>query len=137
MANQLDIANRVRFTGPLPHREVIRWHNVADALISTFDISNVGNQLLEAQRLGKPYISVDTGDTYKILADNVNGLLVKDPDDHSAIAAAMTRLIDEPDLCKRLGRGAIEVGKKHVFTWKERADKEIAEVEKRLGLNYD
>ena len=137
LVQKLNLTGRIEFTGAIPHREVIQWHTAADVLISTFDVSNVGNQLLEAQRLGKPYISVDTGDTCRILADDVNGLLMKDPDDHSAIAGAMTRMIDEPDLRKRLGRGAVEVGKNQVFTWEQRADKEVAEVEMRLDLNYD
>ncbi len=134
LANQLGIANRVRFTGPLPHREVIRWHNAADALISTFDVSNVGNQMLEAQRLGKPYVSVNTGDTAQILKHEVNGLLVEDPDDHTGIANAILRMIDDSELRKQLARGAKTVGKTEVLNWEQRSDMEIATVEERFHL---
>lgn len=131
MARDLGVSDRVLFTGTLPHGAVIQWHTAADVLMSTFDVSNVGNQLLEAQWLGKPYVSINTGGTADILVDGENGLLVSDPDDIAGLAAAMTRLIDDPELRVRCGRGALEVGRREVCSWQERMDREVAEVEKR------
>lgn len=134
LAESLDLGRRVRFTGALPHTSVIQWHQAADVLISTFDVSNVGNQLLEAQRLGKPYVSIDTGDTADILIDGKNGLLVANPDDTAALAEAMSRLIRDPVLREQFGRGALAVAEEQVCSWEERMDREVALVEERLGL---
>jgi len=137
LAESLGLGQRVRFTGALPHRSVIQWHQAADILISTFDVSNVGNQLLEAQPLGKPYVSVDTGDTADILIDGRNGLLVADMDDAGSLAEAMSRLIRDPALREQFGRGALEVADEQVCSWEERMEREVALVEERLGFLND
>lgn len=133
LARDLGVADKVHFTGPLPHRDVLKWHSAADVLISTFDVSNVGNQLLEAQVLGKPYITVNTGDTAHVLTHEYNGLLIQTPDDYLAIADAISRLIDDNSLRGCLANGAKEFGLQHIKTWTQRMEMEIATVEERLG----
>jgi len=134
LAQSLGVSDRIKFTGPLSHDEVIKWHMAADVLLSTYDVSNIGNQLLEAQILGKAYITVDTGDTSTLLKHKFNGLLIKNPDDYSAIAKAITLLIDKPNLRKQLSLGAIATGKKQVLSWQARMDKEINVVKACLAL---
>lgn len=134
LASDLGVSNRVRFEGPLPHTSVIEWHSAADVLISTFDVSNVGNQILEAQVLGKPYITVNTGDTSQIIKHEQNGILVEDADDIDGIAKAMIRLIDNPKLCNDMADSALAFGKENIQTWEQRMEKEISIVESRLGV---
>jgi glycosyltransferase involved in cell wall biosynthesis len=103
-------------------------------LISTFDVSNVGNQILEAQVLGKPYITVNTGDTSQIIKHEQNGILVENADDIDGIAKAMIRLIDNPKLCNDMADSALAFGKENIQTWEQRMEKEISIVESRLGI---
>ncbi len=137
LAHKLGVEDRIDFLGIMEHRHVLDWQRAADSLIGTSDFTNAANQMIEAQKLGVPYIAVDTGDTSRLLEHEVNGLLVKEPDDYQGIADAMTRLIDAPELRRKLAEGALEVGRKKILTWPERMNKEVAELEKRLGLNYD
>lgn len=129
----LGIAERVLFTGSLAHDSVIRWHKAADVLVSTYDVSNVGNQMLEAQVLGKPYLTVNTGDTAKVIQHGVNGLLVEDPDDHVKLADSMLQLIDNNQLRAKLSEGALEYSHKNILSWERRLEMEIKEVEQKIN----
>jgi glycosyltransferase involved in cell wall biosynthesis len=129
MVADLGIAERVLFTGSLAHDSVIRWHKTADVLISTYDVSNIGNQMLEAQVLGKPYLTVNTGDTGKVIQHGLNGLLVEDPDDHVKLADSMVQLIDDNQLRTRLSEGALDYSRKNILSWKKRLEVEIKDVE--------
>ncbi len=63
--------------------------------------------LLGAMSTGLPTIATTAGGTPEAIVDGENGLLVP-PDDAPALAEAMARLMQEPDLASRLGRQAAE-----------------------------
>jgi len=64
----------------------------------------LGVVTLEAMSKGKPVVATATGGIVDIVVDGETGLLVP-PGDVPALAAAMQRLIDHPDLRMRLGAG--------------------------------
>jgi glycosyltransferase involved in cell wall biosynthesis len=61
------------------------------------------NALIEAAIRGRPSIGTDAGGTPEVIGEE-GGLLVSH--DPGEIAATMTRLIDDPELRRRLGEGA-------------------------------
>lgn len=95
-------------TGAWPHRlaiEALRrsLFTVAPSLWP----EPFGIVALEAAAAGKPVVASDIGGLRDIVVDGQTGLLVG-PDDRPALAAAMQRLIDEPELRERLGAAARE-----------------------------
>jgi glycosyltransferase involved in cell wall biosynthesis len=98
----------VHVTGAWPHRlaiEALRrsLFTVAPSLWP----EPFGIVALEAAAAGKPVLASDIGGLRDIVLDGETGLLVG-PDDRPALAAAMQRLIGDPDLRERLGATARE-----------------------------
>jgi glycosyltransferase involved in cell wall biosynthesis len=63
--------------------------------------------LLEAVAMGKPVIATAVGGNGETVQTEVNGLLVP-PGSPEALRDALLRLLTEPGLAERLGRGALE-----------------------------
>jgi glycosyltransferase involved in cell wall biosynthesis len=51
---------------------------------------------------GRPVVATDVGDLGAVVADGETGLLVP-PGDPAVLAAAIGRLLDDPDLATRMG----------------------------------
>ena len=62
---------------------------------------------LEAGAYGKPVVAGNVGGAVDAVRDGESGLLV-DPRDEREVAAAITRLLLEPALAERLGRGGAQ-----------------------------
>lgn len=77
------------------------------------DVEGMPNAMLEAMALGLPVVATDCppGGPRMVITPEDNGLLVPVGDEKS-LAAAITRLIENPELAERLGRNAAEIGKK-------------------------
>ena len=80
------------------------------ALLSTIDVAvlpsyreGLPRSLIEAAASGLPLITTDVPGCREVVADGVNGLMVP-PRDARALAAAVARLQDNPDLALRLGQ---------------------------------
>jgi glycosyltransferase involved in cell wall biosynthesis len=65
----------------------------------------LSNVLLESMAAGAPTVATRVGGTPEAMVDEVTGLLVP-PGDSRAMAAAIARLLSEPDLAATLGRAA-------------------------------
>lgn len=63
--------------------------------------------VLEAMAMGRPVITTDAPGCRETVVDGVNGLLVP-PRDAPALAAAMERLLLEPELAEAMGRASLD-----------------------------
>ncbi len=63
------------------------------------------NALIEAMGIGMPCIASDVGGVVDLIEDEKNGIRVP-PQDPAALAAALHRVLSEPDLASELGRNA-------------------------------
>lgn len=66
-----------------------------------------GRAVIEAWSYRKPVIAYATGSVADLIENEVNGLLVEEGD-INALAQAIGRLADSPDLCRRLGERGYE-----------------------------
>jgi glycosyltransferase involved in cell wall biosynthesis len=100
MAGRLGVADRVRFLG---------WQPSALRLLAASDIycqpntvaEPFGITFIESLYARKPVVTTDMGGPKEILDDSC-GMLVP-PDDRSALAAVLRRLIEDPALRARMG----------------------------------
>ena len=65
-----------------------------------------GIVFLEAAAAGVPSVAGDSGGAAEAVADGTTGVVVSRPDDPAAVAAAISRLIDDPAEALRQGRAA-------------------------------
>ncbi len=104
------IADRVHFLGDLDERGKIRGLAMMDVLVlpSVDTTETFGVVQIEAQLMGLPVVAsrLPTGVT-DVTIDNETGLLVT-PRDPDALATAISRLLDDRDLARRLGRAGYE-----------------------------
>jgi glycosyltransferase involved in cell wall biosynthesis len=97
------LGDAVVFTGHVP--DVARYLNDMDLFVSAASGEPFGIALLEAMARGLPVVAVADGGPAEIVVSEKSGLLVDSPTP-AAIAAALERLIRDPELRTRVGYGA-------------------------------
>jgi glycosyltransferase involved in cell wall biosynthesis len=105
MAHALAVADRVRFLGQLPREQALTAMARADVFVLNSTYEGLPHVVLEAMRVGVPVVATAAGGTPEAVRDGVTGLLVP-PGDPGALAAALGRIIGEPDLGRRLAGAA-------------------------------
>jgi glycosyltransferase involved in cell wall biosynthesis len=75
-----------------------------DLLVHPALLEGLGVSLLQASSAGVPVIASRVGGIPEAVREGLNGLLVP-PGDVAALGAAIARLLRDPDLARRLGRG--------------------------------
>ena len=116
---QLDIADRVRFTGVLDHDAYVREYARASVAVVPSLYEGFGLPAGEAMACRVPVISTTGGALPEVVGDA--GLLVP-PADSRALAGAIARLCDNPSYARSLGKAGYERVMRH-FTWKAAAKK--------------
>jgi len=118
LAVELGIAERVRFLGRLPYEQTMR--EVAEA--DLFSLPSWGEPFgivyLEAMARMRPVIGCLQNGPEDIVTHGKDGLLIP-PRDAPALAAALEQLIENPVLCRELGRTARQTAER--FTWEQNA----------------
>src|SRR5436189_6187527 len=110
LVRRLGVENRVAFRGKIASDELQASYARAavcvlpSVLDARGDTEGLGVVLLEAMNHATPVIASRVGGIPDIVEDGVSGLLVP-PGDADALAAAVRRLRDDPDLARRLGEG--------------------------------
>ena len=107
LADELGIADLVRFVPPVDRDELARWYAAADAVVVPSHNESFGLVALEAQACGTPVVAAAVGGLRTAVRDGVSGLLVEghEPRDY---AAAVRRLLADPAERARLAAGAVE-----------------------------
>jgi glycosyltransferase involved in cell wall biosynthesis len=83
----------VHLLGRVP--DVAAWLRRADVLVHPARWEGFGLALLEAMLASKPIVATNVSSIPEIVADGQTGMLVP-PDNPAALAAAVTRLLDDP-----------------------------------------
>jgi glycosyltransferase involved in cell wall biosynthesis len=90
-------ADRVRFLGTIANEDLPALYSVADVMVAPSAFEAFGLVYLEAMACGCPPIGCQAGGVPEVIVDQETGLLVP-PDDPSALAIAMIRLLERPEL---------------------------------------
>ena len=117
-----ELGDRVFIKNDTPHIEMPRYLLAADAVLLTQDYSNLTNTLLESFVLERPVVSLDVGGIHSVAKDESNCLLVTLDGLLEQAPAAVLRILDEPELRKKLAQGCEQWREKHACTWEERVE---------------
>jgi glycosyltransferase involved in cell wall biosynthesis len=99
LAQRLEVP--VHLLGRVP--DVAAWLRRADLLVHPARWEGFGLALLEAMLAAKPVVATKVSSIPEIVVDGETGVLVP-PDDAGALAAAVTRVLDDPDGYGQRGR---------------------------------
>jgi glycosyltransferase involved in cell wall biosynthesis len=103
LSRSLGVAKAVTFTGL--RSDVPSVLGAADVAVMPSLNEALSNVLLESMAAGAPVVATRVGGTPEALIDGETGLLVP-PGDAGAIAGAVSRLLDDRELARRLGCAA-------------------------------
>jgi glycosyltransferase involved in cell wall biosynthesis len=127
LARQCGVEHHVRFEGTVPHQQVPRYLAAADIFLSLYDLSNVGNPLLEALTAGTCIVTLDNGDTARFVQNGHTGILLG-YEQLADLPAVLKGLLADESRRQRLGAQAREFAAEHFWTWEERMAAEVAAV---------
>ncbi len=108
-ARRLGLQGRVLFTGN--RQDVPQILAASDVLVSASRAEPFGRVLIEAMAMGKPVVATRAGGVPEIVDEGRTGLLV-DPASSPQLAQAICRLLQDPDLRRRLGNDGQRRAKK-------------------------
>lgn len=133
LASSLGVSDNVIFVGSVNREEVPKYLSVADIFLSLYELSNVGNPLYEAMQCGKAIVTINNGDTGRIIEDNCNGILLEEVKAEEILPEVIVGLISDVDKRQSLGDSANKYAEANFWSWQERMDFEIKAVEKLLN----
>lgn len=115
LADLLGLNGDVSFLGSVGRERVAELLRGADLFAFPSRYEAFGVVLLEAMAAGVPVVAARAGGIPEFAVDGENALLVP-PDDERALAGALTRLVHDDDLARRLVAGGRAQAERH--SWK-------------------
>jgi glycosyltransferase involved in cell wall biosynthesis len=115
LAADLGVEDRTIFVGRKPQEELARHYQAANLYVQV-SVETMGRTYMEAGACGIPVVAAKVGGVPSVVMDNVNGLLVNDPQDQDTIAEAIVRLLTDPELRQRMGQAGLEMAREK-YSW--------------------
>lgn len=127
---ELGIADDVRLLGWIEPGELEGLYAAADCFVFPSLLEGFGLPVLEAMSRGVPVACSDRGSLAEVAGD---AALLFDPESEPAIAAAIERVLTDPDEAQRLRRAGFEQAAK--FSWKAAAEGTLASYRRAIDSN--
>jgi glycosyltransferase involved in cell wall biosynthesis len=105
LVKERDLDAEVKLVGACNHDRVAAFYRDSDAFVLGSFAEGVPVVLMEAMAMEVPCIATWIAGVPELIENGVDGLLVA-PADPLALAEAIVRLIDDPELARRLGAAA-------------------------------
>ncbi len=124
-----EVGDVVRLAGRLSNEELSDLYRrcavfCLPAIVdSRGETEGLGVVLIEAMSHGKPVVASRLGGIVDAVKDGENGLLVP-PDDPEALASALLRVAEDPELAESLGEAGRERAKR-LFSWESVAERHL------------
>lgn len=103
LVQRLDLADVATFAGRIPHRLVPEYLRKMRIFVIPSILESFGVAAIEASAAGIPVIASKVGGLTEVVLDGKTGILVP-PRDPQALAKAISRLLEDPDLRHRMGK---------------------------------
>lgn len=102
-AREEGLTDRVRFTGRVPHADIVPLYHRAHAYVLPSLNEGMSNNVLEALATGLPIVTTDTGGTRELVSDNENGCIIR-MRDAEHIAEKLRWLASHPKEAEKYGK---------------------------------
>lgn len=100
------LAGNVRVAGFVPDEELLEcYHRSTAVVIPSICPENFPTVALEALGVGRALVATRSGGLPELVDEGENGFLVP-PGDAPALAAAISRILDDPDMAVRMGEAS-------------------------------
>ena len=134
LAAELNVAERVRFTGMRQQEVLLHYYGAGDVAVTTPWYEPFGLTPLEAMACGRPVVGSAVGGITFTIEDGVTGHLVpsRDPE---ALARSLEDLLGDPTRRERMGRAA-RARVERLFTWPRVASRTSALYDEVLASAY-
>ncbi len=133
LVQKLKLENQVKFTGAVPHVNVSSYLNLADAFFTFYDLSNVGNPLLEAIRANTIIFTLNNGDTANWVTHKKTGFIYDPSADFTQLASEeLNYIISNSDLQQEIKNNVQKLEQQKLWTWTERFNAEVSAVQKLI-----
>jgi glycosyltransferase involved in cell wall biosynthesis len=126
VAADLGLTERVHFLGNVPHNRIPLFIRAADVFVLNSEYEGLSHTLIEVTTLGTAVVATGVCGNPEVVEDGFNGLLVR-PKDDAGLAAAILRLLEDPELSRRFAAAGQERARR--FSREET----FAAVERTLG----
>ena len=121
---RLGVGEYVTLLGSIPHARVRELHNAADLFLTVQDLTNLGNQIMEAMHSRTCVIAYDIGGTQCVMRDDETGLLLTE-DELEELGERIAELFENDDRRQELAEGAFQFAQENIWFWDERLQAEI------------
>jgi len=121
LARELDLAGKVNFTGKISSDKLNKYYSACDCFVLPAVVDSEGNTeglgvvLIEALSFRKPVVASALGGIVDVINHEKTGLLVPEKDS-PALAAAITRVLTDEELARRLGEEGFRFVREY-FNW--------------------
>ncbi len=100
---KLGVSNEVEFVGEIDHDMLPSYYRRSDIFVLPSLSEGLSNVLMEAMACGLPVVATDVGGNQELVEHDQGGYLVK-PKSSEELAAAVTNLVEDPDLREKMGK---------------------------------
>ncbi len=112
-AADLGVGEFVKFLGFVPHAQVQDLHNAADLFLTVYDLSNLGNPIMEALHSGTCVVAYNVGGTSHVMINDVTGVLLE-KEELPRLGDIVADLLLDDVRRERLARGAQDFAQAHL-----------------------
>jgi L-malate glycosyltransferase len=115
--------------------DILSFIKSFDVFVMSSLFEGLGTSLLDAMALSKPTVASNTGGIPEVVSHGETGFLVP-PRDASDLAAAISKLLKDPEQRQRMGRAGLERVKR-LFSAEEMVEKTLAVYRNLKSKNYN
>ena len=123
LAGELQLASSVEFCGRLEINDMAALYQSAHVMVNPSLVDNTPNSILEALASGVPIVTTDVGGIPYLVENEKTALLIP-PQQPEAMAAAILRVLNTPQLARALSDAGLAAVKQ--YTWAEVKEKLFA-----------
>ncbi len=120
MVDELNLHRDVLFLGFLPSEKLLYLYNTASLLVLPSLYEGFGLPILEAMACGLPVVASGVASIPEVTG---SAALLVDPEDEEALAAAIRRILKEPEVARELREKGLK--RASLFSWKKTAEQTL------------